>query len=144
NWCGGGAKTGTRGCVRSPDKTKPESNFNIQMHKQILTLIASMMTLAVIPILAQSAPTPSASPPAQHVQRYTCPMHPEIVRAEPGQCPKCGMTLVLMKENGKRPTPNTERPMPKSEHASHQHMTHDANGTAVPQHEHAEHEHEMK
>lgn len=25
---------------------------------------------------------------------YTCPMHPEIVRNEPGQCPICGMKLV--------------------------------------------------
>ncbi len=25
---------------------------------------------------------------------YTCPMHPEVVRTEPGNCPKCGMTLV--------------------------------------------------
>lgn len=25
---------------------------------------------------------------------YTCPMHPEIVRSEPGSCPICGMTLV--------------------------------------------------
>jgi Cu+-exporting ATPase len=26
-------------------------------------------------------------------REYTCPMHPEIVRAEPGNCPICGMTL---------------------------------------------------
>ena len=26
--------------------------------------------------------------------RYTCPMHPEINSADPGSCPKCGMTLV--------------------------------------------------
>ncbi|MDD3762909.1 MAG: heavy metal-binding domain-containing protein [Nevskiales bacterium] len=26
---------------------------------------------------------------------YTCPMHPEVVRREPGSCPKCGMNLVL-------------------------------------------------
>ena len=26
---------------------------------------------------------------------YTCPMHPEIKRSEPGSCPICGMTLVL-------------------------------------------------
>ena len=26
--------------------------------------------------------------------RYTCPMHPEIVRGAPGSCPKCGMALV--------------------------------------------------
>ena len=26
--------------------------------------------------------------------QYTCPMHPEVVSDRPGQCPKCGMTLV--------------------------------------------------
>src|SRR3989344_4000196 len=25
---------------------------------------------------------------------YTCPMHPEVIQDKPGQCPKCGMTLV--------------------------------------------------
>lgn len=24
---------------------------------------------------------------------WKCPMHPEIVRAAPGSCPKCGMAL---------------------------------------------------
>jgi P-type Cu+ transporter len=28
-----------------------------------------------------------------HSTEYTCPMHPEIVRSEPGACPICGMTL---------------------------------------------------
>ncbi len=28
--------------------------------------------------------------------RYTCPMHPQIVRAEPGHCPLCGMALEPM------------------------------------------------
>lgn len=28
-----------------------------------------------------------------HAAQYTCPMHPEIVTAEPGSCPKCGMAL---------------------------------------------------
>jgi hypothetical protein len=27
-------------------------------------------------------------------QKYTCPMHPEVVQDKPGKCPKCGMTLV--------------------------------------------------
>src|SRR5579862_746555 len=26
---------------------------------------------------------------------YTCPMHPEVQQHHPGNCPKCGMTLVL-------------------------------------------------
>ena len=28
---------------------------------------------------------------------YTCSMHPEVVSDKPGDCPKCGMTLVLKK-----------------------------------------------
>ncbi len=34
----------------------------------------------------------------QHtIQKYTCPMHPQIIRDEPGKCPLCGMTLEPMK-----------------------------------------------
>lgn len=29
---------------------------------------------------------------------YTCPMHPEVVKDKPGTCPKCGMTLVAVKD----------------------------------------------
>ena len=30
--------------------------------------------------------------------RYTCTMHPEVIRDAPGSCPKCGMTLVPLRE----------------------------------------------
>lgn len=30
--------------------------------------------------------------------KYTCPMHPEVIKDAPGKCPKCGMDLVPMKE----------------------------------------------
>ncbi len=34
----------------------------------------------------------------QHaLQKYTCPMHPQIIRDAPGKCPLCGMTLEPMK-----------------------------------------------
>ena len=29
--------------------------------------------------------------------KYTCPMHPEVVKDAPGDCPKCGMKLVEKK-----------------------------------------------
>ena len=30
----------------------------------------------------------------QNFQKYTCPMHPQVMQEEPGNCPICGMTLV--------------------------------------------------
>ena len=38
-------------------------------------------------------PPPAPVAPAAGARRYTCPMHPEIVRDAPGSCPKCGMAL---------------------------------------------------
>ena len=34
-------------------------------------------------------------------QIYYCPMHPEVISAEPGKCPKCGMDLVLKPDAAK-------------------------------------------
>ncbi len=65
-------------------------------------------------------------------------MHPEVVRNEPGECPKCGMPLVPLKEEKKRSTPNAQRSTPKAEeHSAHANMN--ANGMAMPAH----HEHQM-
>jgi P-type Cu2+ transporter len=33
----------------------------------------------------------------QEQKKYTCPMHPEIIQDNSGNCPKCGMTLVVAK-----------------------------------------------
>jgi Cu+-exporting ATPase len=41
--------------------------------------------------LAGAAKRPAPAP--ETVLDYTCPMHPEVVRAEPGACPICGMAL---------------------------------------------------
>ena len=47
---------------------------------------------------AHPAPAPGAE---SETVAYTCPMHPEVRSAEPGTCPKCGMTLVpVEKEPG--------------------------------------------
>ncbi len=43
------------------------------------------------------APAPAApsapAQPAPFAAEYTCPMHPEVVRSQPGSCPICGMAL---------------------------------------------------
>ncbi|MGA3283663.1 MAG: efflux RND transporter periplasmic adaptor subunit [Verrucomicrobiota bacterium] len=63
--------------------------------------------MTLIPVMAPpdvaTNPTPpnttapaSVKPAAR--QLYTCPMHPDVISDKPGQCPKCGMTLVPVME----------------------------------------------
>jgi Cu+-exporting ATPase len=40
--------------------------------------------------LTQASVVPTRGP---HVTEYTCPMHPQIIRSAPGDCPICGMAL---------------------------------------------------
>src|SRR4051794_26684738 len=55
-----------------------------------------------------SSHTPHPSPPAGSSSKsYTCPMHPEVVRDQPGACPICGMALEPMTASLEE-TPNTE------------------------------------
>ncbi len=42
------------------------------------------------------AGAPSARVPKAGEALWTCPMHPQIVRKEPGSCPICGMALEPM------------------------------------------------
>ena len=37
---------------------------------------------------------------AEAKQRWVCPMHPTVVQDHPGDCPICGMKLVLQKPGG--------------------------------------------
>ena len=75
--------------------------------------------------------------PALEVRvEYTCPMHPEIVRDAPGDCPKCGMTLVPRETasdghggHGGHDMPREDRPNPADHaHAGH---AHDAGGSGA-------------
>ncbi len=45
---------------------------------------------------ARPADASTTAAPAHTGRRYTCPMHPQIVRDAPGNCPICGMALEPM------------------------------------------------
>ncbi|WP_345955296.1 multicopper oxidase domain-containing protein [Mucilaginibacter sp. PAMB04168] len=53
---------------------------------------AKNMTLKGKNLKADNKPMEKA--PAASAVSYTCPMHPDIHSAQPGNCPKCGMKLV--------------------------------------------------
>lgn len=56
-----------------------------------------------------------------HELNYTCPMHPEIVQDKPGNCPKCGMKLVPVKQKTKNPQLDAHAPDSSTGHAGHNH-----------------------
>ena len=45
---------------------------------------------------------PAPEPTASSTVTMTCPMHPEVTKNGPGQCPVCGMTLVPKEHEGHR------------------------------------------
>lgn len=66
----------------------------------------------------------------QHqIQKYTCPMHPQIVQDGPGKCPICGMNLVPVEKSKK-----------KDKDADHMHMHHQ-HGVENPPMGHQGHDH---
>lgn len=48
--------------------------------------------------VTESKPQPKSQ---SQVQKYTCPMHPEVISDKPGKCPKCGMELVEKEDDTK-------------------------------------------
>jgi membrane fusion protein, copper/silver efflux system len=59
---------------------------------------------------ARTAANDTAAEPAlKHTNpKYRCPMHPDVVRDEPGTCPICGMTLVKVEPAAGAVAPATE------------------------------------
>ncbi|MEY2488153.1 MAG: hypothetical protein QOC70_95 [Verrucomicrobiota bacterium] len=87
------------------------------MKKRFFLILAATISFAATAVIAQGS-----------AQKYACVMHPEIMMDQPGKCPKCGMTLVAVRAEKKRPTFNVQRPASNEEgnHASHdRHPTHD-------------------
>src|ERR1044072_4500268 len=78
-----------------------------KMKKMIFFNLTALVILAATASFAESA-----------ARKYTCPMHPEVILEKPGECPKCGMTLVLKKpeQQEKHPTSHAQHSTSHEEH----------------------------
>ena len=56
-----------------------------------------------------------------HEQKYTCPMHPEVVQDKPGNCSKCGMSLIPVKGEPGTHSSHSPKHSPSMGHAGHDH-----------------------
>jgi hypothetical protein len=117
------------------------------MARHILVLICAiaLVTGAQVGAIDLNRPGSEHDYEQEHEkQKYTCPMHPEVVADHPGKCPKCGMTLVL-KEEEKHSTPINREQAHNAQHSTsnhsrhpqqQSHQTHDSSGTSKPHHDH--------
>jgi hypothetical protein len=69
------------------------------MKNLTILLATALLTIGAATTFAESTPSPAPSAPADSkAQKYTCPMHADVVQDKPGKCDKCGMALVPKKE----------------------------------------------
>ena len=94
--------------------------MNTHIHARAATATLAIVALALLggcektaaPVPSETVEEAAADSPLEHAvkhldPRYVCPMHPQIVRDDPGSCPICGMDLVARMIDpaaGQRPT----------------------------------------
>jgi hypothetical protein len=66
--------------------------------KNLLIIGSVLLAVLLFNSCGRSSSTEKPSTVKEVVKvQYTCPMHSEVVSDKPGNCPKCGMTLVEKK-----------------------------------------------
>ena len=83
------------------------------MHRNILVFICAftLVTSAKVGAVDSNRANAEHEHEKGKKQKYTCPMHPEVITDHPGNCPKCGMKLVPETEK-KRSTSNAQSSVP--------------------------------
>jgi hypothetical protein len=67
-------------------------------------LIISILFASATSSFAQAKMDTTQKEMKMMAKKYTCPMHPEVVKNKMGKCPKCGMALVEKKMDMKKYT----------------------------------------
>jgi hypothetical protein len=57
-----------------------------------VTSVSMVLGFGAVGFLGCASDQPASK--SEKAAQYTCPMHPEVVKDKPGDCPKCGMKLV--------------------------------------------------
>jgi CopA family copper-resistance protein len=88
--------TGIKNKAESKIKAKVEKKIDVKKVKKAKEDDRSKLNLNSKNKIQDKTLTPSKSQPKpqSQPQKYTCPMHPEVISDKPGKCPKCGMDLV--------------------------------------------------
>lgn len=60
-----------------------------------ISIIIGLAIMASLAFSCKSKTTGTTNSTVEKRVVYTCSMHPEVQSDKPGQCPKCGMTLVV-------------------------------------------------
>ena len=86
----------------APPTTQETAEFTCPMHPEVVAGGPGRCPKCGMPLELRTATVADHAGHAGHgamastgqATEYTCPMHPEVMRSEPGNCLKCGMTLV--------------------------------------------------
>ena len=64
--------------------------------KSIIVAIAILFGASTATFAQAVKTTTHKNQHTKMAKKYTCSMHPEVVKNKPGKCPKCGMKLIPM------------------------------------------------
>jgi hypothetical protein len=115
-----------------------QANMQKRISIPIITLALVISAAAQVGAIDLNRPGSEHDYEQEHEkkQKYTCLMHPEVITDHPGNCPKCGMTLVP-KEEKKHSTLNSDKSRSGTQPSTSNRQSH------LPHQSHSMPEHEM-